>query len=190
MRISDRVTRSVNEQCQTGNVAKSVVAGALGGLVAAFAMNQFQALWAKVAKDLAQERGKQQDEKEDPGGGGDDATVKTARAISHSVFDHELTDAEKKWAGPAVHYGLGTLLGAVYGVLAETVPEAAAGYGAAYGSAVWLGADEIAVPVFGLSGPPTQTPVIGHVQALAAHVVYGVTTDLTRRALLAATTST
>jgi uncharacterized membrane protein YagU involved in acid resistance len=70
--------------------------------------------------------------------------------------------------------------------LAETVPPASAGYGAVYGSAVWLGADEIAVPALGLSGPPTQTQVIGHVQALAAHVVYGVTTDLTRRALLMA----
>jgi putative membrane protein len=83
-----------------------------------------------------------------------------------------------------VHYALGTLLGTAYGAFAERAPVACAGYGAVYGSAVWLAADEFAVPAFGLSKPLRETPASSHVQALAAHLVYGITTDLIRRALV------
>jgi putative membrane protein len=143
-------------------------------------MNLFQALWTKAGKEFSNEDGGQQQSD----GGGEDATVRTARAISQQIFDHKLTEAQTKWAGPAVHYGFGALVGAAYGILAETVPTLTAGYGTAYGSAVWLAADEIGVPAFGLSQPPSETPVTSHLQALASHLVYGVTTDLTRRALL------
>ncbi|MGC2658724.1 MAG: DUF1440 domain-containing protein, partial [Bryobacteraceae bacterium] len=114
---------------------------------------------------------------------GDDATVKAAKAISTSVFHHELSNDEKKWAGPAVHYGLGTALGAVYGSVAEC-SAVQAGAGAAYGTAVWIGADEIAVPVLGLSEPPTKTPVSGHAMALASHLVFGLVTHFTRKLVL------
>ena len=45
----------------------------------------------------------------------DDTTVRTASAISEEIFDHKLTRIEKKIAGPAVHYGLGTGVGGLYG---------------------------------------------------------------------------
>ena len=67
---------------------------------------------------------------------GEDATVKTARAIARKAFHNDLNEDEKKYAGPAVHYGLGTLLGLIYGVLAETVRFSKAGFGAAYGAMV------------------------------------------------------
>ncbi|MCU1232490.1 MAG: hypothetical protein JWP63_457 [Candidatus Solibacter sp.] len=155
-----------------GTRAKSILAGAIGGLAASYVMNQFQSLWAKVAKEPPQESS------------GEDATVKTAEAISKCLLHHELTDAQKKWAGPAVHYAYGTIVGAVYGALAETVPAAKAGCGAAYGAAVWLAGDEIAVSALGLSQPPSQTPPVSHAKALASHLVYGVTTDLARQAIL------
>jgi putative membrane protein len=155
-------------------VWKSVAAGAVGGLVAAFAMNQFQSL-LKAAS--GQQKSSSQDE---------DATVKTAKAISQTFFAHELTDDQKKWAGPAVHYSLGASLGAVYGALAETAPLATAGAGTAYGTAVWFGADEIAVPAFGLSKGPAEFPLSTHLSALASHLVFGVVTGLTRRLILRA----
>jgi putative membrane protein len=46
---------------------------------------------------------------------------------------------------------------------------------------VWLGADEIGVPAAGLSGPPTQYPLSVHLNALAGHIAYGMTTELVRR---------
>jgi len=165
------------------NAWKGLAAGLAGGLAASFVMNQFQALSAKLEKEWTERPG----EKLDGGKKGDDTTVKVAQKISRSVFDHTLTASEKKTAGPAVHYGFGTLAGAVYGVLAELVPAVTLGAGAPFGTAVWLGADEISVPAFGLSGPPWESPPSVHVKALAAHLVYGVAAEgvrkLVRRAL-------
>jgi uncharacterized membrane protein YagU involved in acid resistance len=110
--------------------------------------------------------------------------VKTAQAISETATGDQLTKEEKKWAGPSVHYGTGAVFGAIYGLLAATVPAMTSGRGLVYGSAVWLVADEIGVPAAGLSGPPTETPASGHANALASHLVYGATTDLVRRPLI------
>lgn len=143
-------------------------------------MNQFQAVLSSAEKAVAEKSDGQQQS----GGGGEDATVKTAEAISETLGGHEMTEAEKKWAGPAVHYGFGALMGAVYGALVHAAPEIGLGRGALFGTALWLGADEIAVPAFGLSGPSTETPASSHVSALAAHLVYGLVTDLVKRSLV------
>lgn len=165
---------------QQGCIWKSIGAGALGGLAASFAMNQFQAVLSSAKKAVAEGPEGQQESS----GGGEDANVKTAEAISEKLGGHKLSEAEKKWAGPAVHYGFGTLMGAVYGALEHSVPEIGLGRGALFGTALWLGADEIAVPAFGLSGPPTETPVSSHLSGLAAHLVYGLVTDLVKRSVV------
>jgi uncharacterized membrane protein YagU involved in acid resistance len=126
-------------------------------------MNWFQALWMKAEKKQPE--------------GGDDATVKTADAVSCSVMGRHLEPAQKKPAGAVVHYAYGTLIGAVYGALAGAAPLVAAGRGAAYGAAAWLGGDEVAVPALGLSKSPLQRPVSEHVREFASHLVYGAVTD-------------
>ncbi|HYH00549.1 MAG TPA: hypothetical protein VD837_15550, partial [Terriglobales bacterium] len=70
------------------------------------------------------------------------------------------------------------------GALAEVTPVTTKALGAPFGAAVWLGADEIAMPAAGLSQRPTREPFVSHVRALGAHLVYGVATELSRRALL------
>lgn len=157
---------------------KSVAVGAVAGLAGAFAMNQFQSLLSSLS-----ESGRQPP-KEESEEASEDATVKTAKAISENVFQHQLTGEEKKWAGPVVHYGFGATVGAAYGALAETSCVATAGLGTGYGTAVWAVADELAVPAFGLSQPIPETETTSHLKALASHLVYGLTLDLTRRLLL------
>jgi hypothetical protein len=176
---------------------KGIVAGAAGGLVASWVMNQFQALAKRFAEDFEEVR----KERRAKGGNGnaegakggkgsqeaeesEDATVKTAEKVSEAVFHHELTEEEKKLAGPAVHYAFGTAVGALYGGLAEVSPAVARGAGMPFGTAVWLAADEVGVPALGLSKKPTEYPVTVHASALGAHLVYGLTTDLVRRLLL------
>lgn len=171
------------------NVWLGIAAGACGGLVASFAMNQFQSLLSEASKAVSSDQEKQQSEQQqqqqsESSESSDNATVMAAKAISSTVFNHELTGEEKQWAGPAVHYGLGTTLGAVYGVLAEVLPGSTVGAGTLYGTAVWLVADEIAVPAFGLSQPPTETPASSHLTAWASHLVFGLVTDLTRRLVM------
>jgi putative membrane protein len=182
-------------QDTNGNLWKGAVAGLAAGLAATYVMTQFQSLSGKLAKALesddpqnpqhAADRGKPESGQRDQGNGQEkqeeDATVKTAEAISRKLFHHELTPDEKKVAGPAVHYGFGALTGGVYGALAELNPAVTRGVGLPFGTAVWLGADEVAVPAFRLSGPPLSQPPSVHVRALAAHLVYGLATEATRR---------
>jgi putative membrane protein len=175
------------------NVWKGAAVGLAAGLAATWVMTQFQELSGKLAETVQEKedpqhsakRGKEESAQQKEQG--DDATVKAADKLARGLFHHPLTRKEKKAAGPAVHYGFGALTGAAYGVLAELAPGVTRGVGAPFGTAVWLGADEVAVPAFGLSGPPWEHPASVHARALAAHLVYGVATEglrrLARRAL-------
>ncbi|HMF58696.1 MAG TPA: DUF1440 domain-containing protein [Pyrinomonadaceae bacterium] len=179
-----------------GDVLKGLAAGLIGGLVASWTMNRFQDVWSALADKLSSyarssEQGEEQEnnqreqranssgEEEEQ----DDTTVKAASAISEGIFDHKLTKSEKKIAGTAVHYSLGTSVGGLYGAVAELAPEVTMGAGLPFGAAFWLVADETAVPLLGLSKPPTEYPVSMHVYALASHIVYGLTAELVRRAV-------
>ena len=174
-----------------GNVWKGLVAGLAGGLVASWTMNQFQAAWMRAAGNSDKPHGAQsmqpsegstgsqeQDAKEQ-----DDATVETAKLISREVFGHELQESEKRSAGAVVHYAFGTATGGLYGALAEVTPQVTTGGGIPFGAAFWLIADEISVPLLGLSKGPAEYPVSTHAYALASHLVYGVTAEFSRRAL-------
>jgi putative membrane protein len=173
-----------------GNVWKGAAAGFVGGLVASWTMNQFQAAWTKATEGFEKPHGAQsmqpsegesteqgsEENKENQ----DDATVKAARAISQGIFGRELKESEKEPAGAAVHYAFGMATGGLYGAIAEFAPEVTAGIGLPFGAAFWLVADETAVPLLGLSKPPTEYPVSTHAYALASHLVYGLTAELVR----------
>ncbi|HWR50742.1 MAG TPA: DUF1440 domain-containing protein [Bryobacteraceae bacterium] len=171
---------------ETRSVSRGLIAGSCGGLAGAWCMNQFQSAWSRVSKAVRS----QKDEQSSEFAGGqssqrqsDPATVQAAARLVHGVFGRDLTPKEKKVADPVMHYSFGTVTGAAYGIAAEVVPEAAAGAGLPFGAAVWLGADEIAVPALGLSKPAWESPLSTHVYALASHFVYGLTAELTRRSV-------
>lgn len=157
--------------------AKGLCAGIVGGLLASFLMEQFQALWSKAAEELrpsdnARESGKE----EEP------ANVKTAQAISEGLIGKPIPERNEATAGETVHYAMGATSGAIYGLAAEVSPLTTIGDGLAFGACVWLAADNGIVPALGLAKPPTQTPVSTHVYALASHLVYGFVTESVRRA--------
>lgn len=71
-----------------------------------------------------------------------------------SLAGNELTPEQKEKAGSIVHYGFGTAMGALYGVAMELLPRRLrdanpALSGAGIGSALFVGAHEVAVPVLG-----------------------------------------
>jgi putative membrane protein len=178
-------------QNDNGNILKGVVAGLAAGLVASWTMNQFQAAWTRMAGGSEKPHGAQAMQPSDGSNGDqsqdvkeqDDATVETAKVISKNVFGHELQESEKKPAGAAVHYAFGSVTGGLYGALAEVSPQVTVAAGLPFGAAFWLIADEVSVPLLGLSKGPTEYPVSTHVYALASHLVYGVTAEFSRRAL-------
>ena len=178
------------------NVWKGLAAGVVGGLVASYAMNQFQALWSKLAVGEERQHGAQTLQKGPPGHGvarelqqrnddeeDADATERAAEAISQGLFGHRLTKSEKETGGVVAHYAMGVTSGALYGATAELVPETTAGFGLPFGAAVWAVADEGVVPALGLSKPPTEYPLSTHAYALASHLVYGLAAEVVRRAV-------
>lgn len=173
---------------EEGNIFKGIVAGVVGGLVASFVMNKFQAVWSDIAESIENSNGeddkkesdkdkKDEQQKEDQ----EPATVKAAETLSKNVFGHELTKKEKKYAGPAVHYATGAGSAAVYGVAAELLPEVTVGAGLPFGAAVWLVVDEGAVSALGFSKSPLEYPPSTHAYALVSHLVYGLSTEVVRR---------
>jgi putative membrane protein len=156
------------------NFWKGFLAGAVGGLVACFAMVQFYALLPNAESSTQQ--------------GTEDSTVKAASALSQNVFHHKLTPQQKKIAGPLMHYGFGTSVAAIYGAVAEFAPFVHTGWGMPLGVAVWLGAHVIAVPALGLSEPVTESTPRKEAAEFGAHLLYGVVVEglrclLRRRAL-------
>lgn len=158
-----------NTSDRPARLLKGVLAGLTGGLIASWVMNQIP----KPPPSPAAKKG-------------DDATQKTANAISKNVAGHTLTTKEKATAGPIVHYVFGSTMGALYGAAAEVWRPTQLGWGLPFGTALWVGADEIAVPALGLGGAPVDTPPAIHAYGLAVHLVYGMTTEVVRRAIRAA----
>ena len=172
------------------SIFRGVVTGITAGIAATLVMDQFQKLGTAGQKALerqkrladhespwqiAHEQAKKEQEQAEQEG----STEIVARRIAEATGTH-LPREDKKKAGQAVHYVFGTLMGVVYAVSAEIVPEVTTGAGTAFGTLLFLSADEVAVPAFQLSPPPTETPAVDHLQHWAAHVVYGGSLELVR----------
>jgi putative membrane protein len=164
------------------HLLRGALAGLAGGLVAAWVMNEFmtgpgQKLQAAVQTPEQNER--QAILSEEPQ---EDATMKAADAIVNTVTGGQhLSWEEKQKDGPVVHYAFGGLMGFLYGGLAEYFSAVRSGFGTTYGGALFTGADLIAVPALNLGPSPKDQPKTALVSPFAAHIVYGVTTELVRR---------
>lgn len=161
------------------NIGRGLIAGAAAGFTATLVMTLFQNAMAKMREPLSSveklpERMQEQDDSEP-------ATVKAADALWRLVAGREVKNEHKEAAGQVVHYGFGTSMGMLYGVAAEYSPAVTAGQGSAFGTALMIGADEITVPLAGLGDPPHKTPLSTHLNALIAHIVFGVTCEQVRR---------
>ena len=155
---------------------KGALAGAAAGLAASWTMNQFQAGWSTIQQKTTGETRQ---------GEGEDATMKAANFAAEKTLHRELSKEEKKRVAPYFHYGFGTLMGTLYGILAEEFPAAKAGFGTAFATGLFLVADEGIVPALKLGGSPKEVPLSSHLEALASHLVYGVSTESVRRGIRA-----
>lgn len=163
---------------------KGVAAGMAAGLVGTLAMSGFMGLWNKTGglvkadlKERPRHQQKVQRGEEEP------STERVAADISQNFFQKRLDDDTKKAAGNAVHYGFGAAVGALYGALAEIYPTLRVGHGTLYASAVWLGADEVALPALGYAASAQERSANEHIYGAAAHAVYGAITETVRDVL-------
>jgi uncharacterized membrane protein YagU involved in acid resistance len=161
---------------------RGAMAGLLGGLVASWVMNEFMAgpgQKLQHAVQSSEENQQQQTTSDEPK---EDATMKAADAVvSIGTGGRHLSSEQKEKAGPVVHYAFGALMGALYGAAAEYWPAVRAGFGTTFASALFAGADLIAVPVLQLGPSPAEEPGSALLSPFSAHLLYGSTTELVRR---------
>jgi uncharacterized membrane protein YagU involved in acid resistance len=163
---------------------KGVAAGMAAGLLGTLAMSGFMGVWNKsgeLVKEKFDERPRRQQKEQR--GEEEPSTEKVAADISRNVFQKQLDHDTRKAMGNAVHYGFGAAVGALYGALSELYPTLRLGHGTLYGSAVWLGADEVALPALGYAAPAQERPANEHMYGAAAHAVYGAVTETVRDVL-------
>lgn len=166
------------------NLAKGVLAGAVGGLIGTVIMTQAQQAMMRLTSDSEDGSGDEQDDQQqNQGASSESATATVARWAAEPTLGRPLGSDEKQWGGQAVHYAMGVVSGAIYGAMAEYTPSVTSGAGTFFGAGLTGAADEVAVPALGLSAPPHEQPASTHAYALAAHLVYGMTTEAVRRGL-------
>ena len=163
------------------SLLRGILAGMAGGLAAAWVMNVFMAGPGQQLQQAVQSDEENQQQQEHSDQPKEDATMKAADAIAHTVTGEHLSRAEKEKGGPIVHYAFGALAGGVYGGLAEYSSAVTSGFGTSFGGILFSGADLLAVPAFKLGPSPADAPPSALASPFAAHIVYGVTTELVRR---------
>jgi uncharacterized membrane protein YagU involved in acid resistance len=147
------------------NFFKPAVFGAVAGLSATFLMTKFQESAQKLEKALSEKR--KNEEKGTP------STVKLADKVSQTIVHHRIPARKKDLAGNFVHYGFGTSLGILYGILNQRKMPKEVFSGLAFGFLVWALADNGLVPLMKLSQGPFEKGWKDQAYALAAHLMYG-----------------
>lgn len=168
-----------------------VVAGAIGGVAGALAMNQVQRVAALVgggreADDATigiPRTGRGPQPAQAIGNASDDSTSRLANVVASAAGYPLSTPRAKQMAGGFVHLAFGAVTGAVYGAAVELNPRMRAAAGVPFGLAVWALADEGIVPALGLKRSPRETSAGLHAYSFTSHVVYGAATELVRGAL-------
>jgi len=135
-RSSNRPMRS---RYQVRYPFRGLIAGAISGLAGTIIMTQFRNVWNMIFEEHKTEtdqetRAAEQRKKED-------STMKAAGKLSEEI-GWPLSRAERRKAGPWVHYAFATSVGAVFGLATEAKPKSLRGVnpvlvGAAYGAAVF-----------------------------------------------------
>jgi hypothetical protein len=158
-----------------------MLAGALGGGAGTWAMNYAQRWWTRAMGDAPQSAAGKHDAREwQEREEGRNANELAAQLLAGPLLGRRLTRDELAIAAMLVHYGFGAAVGALYGAWVERSGRDRFRSGLGIGTALWVGADEIAMPLLGLSQPTTRRPVEMHMQSFAAHVVYGVVAERVR----------
>src|SRR5688500_13711152 len=168
---------------RTNGIAINVIGGFLGGLAGAFAMERFQRTLGRVSPDICGA----------PGGGGqqyrqpqsEPSTYVAADAIARGTTGREVPPVDKPAAGAFINYAFGGAVGAIYGAAAAVTPYIAAGGGVPFGATFRLIADEMGMPAAGLAKPSSDYPLKDHATSLSSHLLYGATTEVVRRLVVA-----
>lgn len=163
-----------------GNIAADIVKGAIAGAVGVWVMDRVG--WDMYLSEDPEAFQKEKEAQIEGKYASHVAVGKMADAMGK-----DLTETQQHKLGKGMHYGLGVMPGALYGVLRDRVPGISAGQGLAYGLGLFILNDEITNPLMGLSSGPTAYPWEAHFRGLITHLVLGAVTETVIGALDQAT---
>lgn len=149
---------------------RNAIRGAIAGAAATWAMDQVTTLmYAVQAREVTDKEAAAR-----PNGKGAVTNLVDRAEAETGVV---VPDSRRALVESAVHYGLGAVPGALYGVFRKWIPFARFGSGLGYGLALFALNDEYLNTRLGLAGPPRAYPVETHLRGLAGHAVLGVATE-------------
>ena len=154
----------------TKNLGSGVLAGVIGGLVGSVALRGWMTAMSQLHKGTWM-----------PDANGPAHQVGAIAA--QRVVGHELSEGGRLVAGEVFHYAFGAFTGGIYGGIAEYQPWTTAGMGALFGTGVFAAADESSMPLLKLVPPPWAETPSAQMEHWAAHLVYGLISELTRRSV-------
>jgi hypothetical protein len=162
---------------------KAILAGAIGGLAGTWAMNEAQRAWTRAVDGEAPESaaGKHDARDWQERSEGQNSNEIAAQFMATRIAARGLDRGELTVGAALTHYTFGVAMGALYGAYLQRRRRQATGIG--FGLTVWLLADEIAMPLLGLSESTLRRPLEKHLQSIAAHIVFGTTTESARAAV-------
>lgn len=167
------------------HVLRGALAGVAGGLMASWVMNEFMEGPGKKIQKSLQDGSDGSSEKMPQNKSEDEtATMKVADSVvEFTTGGRHLSHEGKEKGGPIVHYSYGALVGGLYGALTELWEAPRAGLGSVFGAVLFSAGDLVAVPALQLGPSPTEQPASALTNPFLSHIVYGVTTELSRRAI-------
>ena len=103
------------------------------------------------------------------------APAQVGRRLVEGLFQCKVPDSAAALVNNVTHWGFGIASGAVYGVLAGSLPKPGVALGPPFGAAVWAGG-YVVLPAAGLYKPIWEYDRKVLADDLSAHLVYGITT--------------
>jgi uncharacterized membrane protein YagU involved in acid resistance len=161
----DSVDEFMRKTEHTGqkNYGRGFLAGVLGGLVGV-------AVKMAVDRYAAPDQVQLEDKVSD-------SIVDKAEELTGIDLDQEGEDA----AAAIIEVGIGALMGGVYGLIVEAMPEAKADTTANDGGGVFATVQQLAVPAMGIMPAAAKGVAQDKFQNLAGHVAFGATVEIVRR---------
>jgi Protein of unknown function (DUF1440) len=103
------------------------------------------------------------------------APAQVGRRLVEGLFQIKLPPKRAALVNNVTHWGTGIVSGAVYGIVAESLPEQKIRYGLLFGATVWT-SGYVVLPAAGLYEPIWKYDAKTLAKDLSAHLVYGLST--------------
>lgn len=154
---------SETHQITGASLAKGMIAGLIGGLV------------ATAAKTFAERMYPPRTD------GEPHPSAAVSQQISEHVTGERLSPAAELTASEGIDWAFGAIAGAAYGALVEFYPAATSKDGASFGLALGSLVHQGALPALGISAPEEDQSFRERTSEFSSHVVYGIVTETVRK---------